>query len=224
MSRSIDAAVYAALQAKSIVSRDFVWFTVKDLITGSPVTDGYWSDIGPLTASVIDPDTGSSVSRSWVGAASLISISDITLVSSITVQNITITMSQVADHVNALVRGYNCKLGGVQVFRGLFNLDTRVLVAPATPRFVGTIDDITITTPRDGGVGSVVVTCTSSTQEMTRSSPDTRSDASQRLRSATDDFFADVAVVGTWEQFWGRAGGTLASNSGGSFKNGNKGG
>ena len=210
--RDISGAYYNALQDRRLVARDFIWFQVRDLTTGAPVTDGYWSDIGDVNAEIIDPDTGNIDTRSFAGAGSRISISDIPLVSNLTVQNITVTLSQVADRVNELVRGYDCKQGRVEIYRGLFDPDTRQMVAPAEPRFVGFIDQAPITTPKEGDSGDVTLTCTSNTSELTRFNTDTRSDASQQLRSVGDNFFTDVAVVGTWQQFWGRAGGVVRSN------------
>ena len=212
--RDISGANYDALQDRRLVARDFIWFQVRDLTTGAPVTDGYWSDVGDVNAEIIDPDTGNIDTRPFAGAGSLISISDIPLVSNLTVQNVTVTLSQVADRVNELVRGYDCKQGRVEIYRGLFDPDTRQMVAPAEPRFVGFIDQAPITTPAEGASGDVTLTCTSNTSELTRFNTDTRSDASQQLRSAGDDFFTDVAVVGTWQQFWGRAGGVVRSNTG----------
>jgi hypothetical protein len=210
--RDISAANWTALQQRQLMPRDFIWFVVRDRITGAPVTDGYWSDVGEISAQYIDPDTGGVGSRTWAGAGSLIQISDIPLVSNITVQNITVTLSQVADRVNNLVRGYDCKQGRVEVYRGLFDPESRTMVAPAEPRFVGTIDEAPITTPRENESGDVTLTCTSNTSELTRTNPDTRSDASQRLRNAGDEFFVDAAVVGNWQQFWGREGGEVRSN------------
>ena len=207
--RDISAANYTALQQRILMPRDFIWFVVRNRTDGSPVTDGYWSDIGSITADVIDPDTGGISTRTWAGAGSLIAISDIPLVSNITVQNITVTLSQVADRVQNLVRGYDCKQGRVEIYRGLFDPGSRTMVAPAIPRFVGTIDEAPITTPKEGDSGDVSLSCTSNTVELTRSNPDTRSDASQKLRNATDDFFHDAAVVGEWNHFWGRATGTV---------------
>jgi hypothetical protein len=208
MSRTVSSEVAAALAAGRLVARDFLWFVVRDRDTGDPVTDGMWSDVGSITCQVISPDTGSPVARTFNGAGMLVSISDIPLVSNLQVQAVTITLSQVVDHVNDLVRGYDCKQGRVEIFRGLFDPDTRSLVAPAEPRFVGFIDEAPITTPKEGEEGSVSLRCKSHTQEMTRSNPDTRSDASQRRRSATDNFYQDVAVVGEWELFWGKSSGT----------------
>ena len=209
--RSLSAANLTALQNRILMPRDFIWFVVRDRTTGAPVTDGYWSDVGDITAQYIDPDTGGTGSRTWAGAGSLIQISDIPLVSSLTVQNITVTLSQVADRVNSLVRGYDCKQGRVEIYRGLFDPVNRAMVAPAVPRFVGTIDEAPITTPAEGEDGDVSLSCTSNTVELTRSNPDTRSDASQRLRNPADGFFTDAAVVGGWQQFWGQEGGPIRS-------------
>lgn len=213
MTRSLSAENYAALQERVLVSRDFIWFVVRSRVDGSPVTDGYWSDVGQITADVVDPDTGGTSSRTFFGADGLISISDISLVSTLTVQNVTVTLSQVSERINDLVRTYDCKQGQVQIFRGLYDPDTHEMVGPAFPRFVGFIDEAPITTPKEGASGNVTLSCTSHTQELTRANTETRSDVSQRLRSATDNFFADAAVVGTWSQFWGREGGPIRSTA-----------
>ena len=100
MTRALSSENYAALQDRRLVARDFLWLVVRDLESGEPVYDGYWSDVGTITAEVIDPDTGNASAREFFGAGSLIQISDIPLVSSISVQNVTITLSQCADRVN----------------------------------------------------------------------------------------------------------------------------
>lgn len=215
MTRPLSIEVQTALQRSKLVARDFLWIIASDRSDGSPVATGLWSDVGDITASVIDPLTGGSQSREWIGAGTLISISDIPLVQGITVQQITITLSQVNAQVNDYVRTYDCKQAQVQVFRGLFDPGTRELVAPATPRFSGFVDSGPITTPAEGNEGSITFTCTSNTQELTRANSDTSTDASQRLRSATDNFFQDVAVVGDWQFFWGKTSGVVGGGSGG---------
>lgn len=214
MTRSLSTDNYTALAARRLIARDFVWFIVRDLATGNPVTDGYWSDVGSIAADVIDPETGATVTRSFVGASGLIAISDIPVVSNLTVQTITITLAQAATRVNDLIRGYDCKQGKVQVFRGLFDIATRAMVAPAFPRFAGTIDEAPITTPKEGEAGDVVLTCTGNTQELTRSNSDTRSDASQKLRDASDDFYLHTATVSDWQQYWGKDAGRMGVTGG----------
>lgn len=209
MTRQLSEETFAALRARRLEARDFIWFVVKDRETSAAVYDGYWSDVGTMACDVIDPDTGGAATRQFVGAGSLISISDVQLVSSLTVQTVTVTLSQCADRVNDLVRNYQCKQGRIEIFRGLFDPDSRVIVAPVTPRFVGFIDHVEIKTPSEGDDGGVELTCVSHTQEMTRSNPDTRSDASQRLRRPDDAFYQDAATVSDWEHFWGKASGPI---------------
>jgi hypothetical protein len=211
--RAISAENYSALQARRLVARDFLWVVARDRATGDPVPDGMWSDIGSITAAVIDPDTGNPVTRSFTGAATLVSISAIPLVSNLSTQNVTITLSQVSDHVHTLINTYDCRQAAVQIFRGLFDPDTRLLVAPAVPRFVGFVDHIDVKSPSENEEGGVTVTCASHTQELTRSNPDTRSHESQVLRLANDDFFKDASVVGEWELFWGRASGKISTKT-----------
>jgi hypothetical protein len=201
--RTISAENLAALEARELVARDFIWFVVRDRATGAPVTDGVWSDVGNISAAVIHPDTGIPVTRDWYGSGTLVGVDDIPLVANLSAQNITIRMSQVSEHVQTLVRQYDCKQGRVEIYRGLFSPDTRQMVAAAECRFVGVIDQIVIKTPSENEVGSVTMTCASHTQEMTRSNPATRSHATQILRQAGDMFYQDADTVTEWEFFWG---------------------
>lgn len=201
--RNISADNLAALEARQLVARDFLWFVARDRATGAAVTDGMWSDVGNISASVIHPDTGLPVTRDWYGSGTLVQIDDIPLVANLSVQNVNIRLSQVSEHVQTLVRLYDCRQARVEIYRGLFDPDSRQMVAPAECRFVGFVDKITITTPSENDEGSVTMVCASHTQEMTRSNPSTRSHATQLLRDPNDSFYLDAASVQEWEFFWG---------------------
>ena len=214
MPRNISAENAAALAARRLVPRDFLWLVARDRATGNPQTVGFWSDVGDVSAQVINPDTGAVNTRTWYGSGTLIAIDAIPMVSNITVQPVTIVMNQIDELVNQAVRLYDCKQARAEIFRGLLDPDTRKLVAPAFCRFVGFVDEVEIRTPPESDAGSVTLTCNSHTQELMRFNPDTRSDASQRLRSATDNFFQDASTVGEWEFFWGRKNGKLTTKKG----------
>lgn len=203
MTRYISPEHHAALQSRQLVARDFLWLVVRNRTTGSQVTDGLWSDVGNVSAQIIDPDSGATVTRDWYGSGTLVAIDDIPMVSNLSVQNVNIRLSQIDDRINDLVRLYDAKQGRVEIYRGLFDPNSRQMVAPAECRFVGFIDQINVTTPSENEEGSVTLTCASHTQEMTRSNPDTRSDASQKVRHAGDNFFQDSSTAGEWEVFWG---------------------
>lgn len=212
----------AALASGALIKRDFLYIVARDRSSLGPEPYGFWSDIGDISALVINPDTGISISRNFYGAGRLISISDIHRVSSVTVQTIKIRMSQIDPLVEQMVRDSDLKQARVEVFVGLFNRATWALVAPAANRFVGFVDYVEVKTPPENEMGYVDLTCTTHTQEMTRYNPDTRSHESQRLRSSTDNFYQDTTMVGEWLLKWGKAEQTVKTVVKGVFNHGEK--
>lgn len=193
----------AALAARRLMPRDFLWIVARDRETGAPVEVGFWSDLANVTAELVDPDTGLAVQRPFYGSGSLISISDIPAIVGVSVENVTIVMSQLHDEVEQALRLYDCKLARIEIFSGLLDPSSRKLVDPAQPRWVGFIDHIDIRTPAENEEGAAVLTCASGTQELLRSNPSTRSHADQQIRAPGDDFFKDAAVCGEWDHYWG---------------------
>ncbi len=208
--RTVDSDVLTALAKGELQARNFIWMHGKD-DSNVDHTLGLWDDIGTITANYIDIDTGGTSSRVYVGTGTLLSIDDIPLTSDISVRTINVNLSQVNSTVINMVRGYNVRGGAVEIHRGLFNPGTFLLVAPAVPRFVGFIDTMTITDPTENNEGSISLSLVSHTRELTRTNTDVCSDASQKLRSATDTFYQDVATVGTWQIYWGEKKGTVQS-------------
>lgn len=204
--RSLTPAAQAALEAETVAPRDFISIFARRRDNGLEVTDYYWSDEGAVTADVINPESGLVESRTFQGGGAMLQISAIPVVVGMIVQNITIEMSQLDERVQELVRTYDPKQARVELHRGMLDPLSGLLVSPAVPRFSGFIDEIEVVTPKQGEDGAVTVTCTSHTQEMTRSNPATRSDADQRLRSASDGFFQHVATIGEQNIYWGQVG------------------
>lgn len=200
------ANTVAALADRRLMPRDFLTITARDRVTGDPVTVGFWSDLANVDALVIDPDTGAADLRAFKGAGSLIQISDIAAVVGVTVQRVAITMSQLDEQVEAAIRLYDVKQARVEIHTGLLDPDSRKLVDPAEPIFVGFIDQVEIVTPKENEDGAAILTCTSGTQELLRSNPATRSHEDQQTRAPGDAFFKDAAVCGDWDHYWGAVG------------------
>lgn len=201
--RALPAGVQELLEQRKLVARDFISFRVRNRETQVWTDEHIWSDIHTVDATVIDPNTGLEDVRTFTAAGSLVSISPIVHVSNLQVQTVTIRLNKNSDKVNDIVRYYDCKQGNVEIFRGLFNPDTKLLEVPAFARFAGFIDELTIHRPAGKGEAYSEMKCVSHTQEMTRSNPDTRSQASQVLRRAGDTFFDDSSASPEWEIFWG---------------------
>lgn len=202
--RALDPAVQAALEAGALVPRDFLWIVARDRETGAPYGWGAWSDVGAVTAEVIDPVSRATVSRTYEGAGGLVEVGDVALISGLTVQVVDIRLSQIDQGAETILRSYDLRRAPVQLHRGFLDPQTHRLVAPAVPRFVGFVDEAPVTTPAEGAEGGIVLTCASHTQELARSSAAKRSDADQRLRNASDGFFRHAATVGSWKIWWGQ--------------------
>ena len=212
--RNVDSDTLAALAARTLIARDFIQITGKSFEDGTSETAYFWSDIGTVSATVIDGETGDEATHDYVGTSTLLKIDDIPLTSDVTIRSITATLSQINAQVANAVRGYDLKGAAVQIHRGLFNPATRNLVAPPLPRFVGFVDKCVITTPQEGNEGSIVLTLTSHTQELTRTNTDKCSDESQKRRAAGDAFYQDMAVVGNWQIWWGQDNGKVDAVNG----------
>lgn len=213
--RSLNPSVYAALQERRLVARDFIIIRARD--RSNPllkIEQGFWSDVQNITAEIRDPQTNSVVTKTFVGSGTMISVSAIPAVSNLTVQTVTVIMSQLDPAVRTAAYVYDLKQGDIEIYRGIFNPDSYQLVDAAICRFFGFINDCDIQTPAENDEGSIVLTCTSHTQEITRSNPATRSDEDQRKRLASDDFFVDAAVIGERKVFWGKENDTLKTAAG----------
>lgn len=198
----LDGPVDATIAAGGEVFHDFVWFTVRRRSTGAPVSEGYWSGDVPVSAPVADPRLGT-VWRPFNPAPGLIGIGEIPRVADLSARTVDIRLAKVSTRVANLVRTFDPQQGEVMVFRGIFDGRTRQMLEAAELRYRGFIDRLSIPTAEAGGIADVVVHCVTDARQMTRYSTATRSLVDQARRSATDNFHADVATVGSWEFFWG---------------------
>lgn len=210
--RTLDAAEIAVLQSGVIRARDFVRVTVKDRTTGDPVVFGFWSDMGNVTAEVVDGLTGATENLVCIGSGALVAIGPISLTSDLSIRPVEIELSPLHGQVEAALREYDPRGGEVQIYRGFLD-ESGALVAPAKARFVGYVDEAPIVTPAEGGEGSAKLVCASHTRELTRANPAVRSHEDQLLRDPSDTFFKDTATVGDWEIFWGSTAGQPGENT-----------
>lgn len=204
MPRYLSSEDQELISQGAISARDFMTIYARNRDTGSLVIDSMWSDYGNINASVVNPDTGIVETRSFYGSGNLVSISDIPLVSNLTAQDITVELSQLAANAEALIRQYDVRQSVIQIFRGLFNVETRRMISPAFPRFSGFIDTVQISTPSENEEGRVTLTCASHTREITRSNTATRSHESQKLINPNDTFYKDSASTQSWAVWWGQ--------------------
>jgi hypothetical protein len=208
--RDLESAEISAIQARTVVARDFLWVTALDRITGLPQSLGFWNDVRNIDASVKDGRTGAVQTRAFTGLGPGLSVGRVPLTSDITVRSCDIVLPHLDTAVAFLVRGLDARSAPIDIYRGYFDPSTRLLVAPAKPRFVGYVDGAPIVTPAEGQEGSITLRCVSTTRELTRTNAAVRSHESQIARFGGDFFYRDTGVVGEWEISWGTKRGPVA--------------
>lgn len=217
--RSFPTAITDALASgvRTFEMRDFIWVSAKNRSTGDPEAMGFWNGSVDVTAGFVDGFTGEEESRAFIAAGALLGVGPVPMTSDLTVRNLTIRLSPISAAVEQLIRGFNARGAPLTYGRGVFDPRTKALLGPVQPWFVGFIDDVDLPTVSEGQTGAATVTVVSHTRELTITSPDVRSHESQLARSGgTDHFYADTAVVGEWEHYWGQAAGKLPGGGGGS--------
>jgi hypothetical protein len=168
---------------KGLRPRDIVYFLVRSLDGLTTQTFVFWNELDPATVTVIDGATGATVDRACVGDGALLKIDDIPLTSDLTVQTIKISLSQIHETVQSMVREYDVRIAKVQVHRALFDPQTNELVSHPLPHFVGTVNKAPIGTPAAGQEGSIDLDVVAHIREMTRTNAAKKSDETQKRRS-----------------------------------------
>jgi hypothetical protein len=200
--RSVPTNTLAVLQnapRDGIKVRDFVWIEN----VGGTEAWGFYSGIDPaISLPVISPLTGTTQERTYYGAGTLQSVSDITLTTGLDVYRVTVTLSNINATVVNAIRGNNVRNARVEIHRGIINPLTDQLADPPIAHFVGTINQTNPKTPAIGGAGGIEVICTSITNELTRSNPSLFSDATIRRRGG-DRFCRYMEVMADVKLPWG---------------------
>ncbi|HEU5019691.1 MAG TPA: hypothetical protein VFT69_17170 [Pseudolabrys sp.] len=187
--RSVSSTIQAALLAaptSGIVTRDMLTVFAISRTTGEVTTFAFWNDFGTVAANVIDGDDGSTVSRTFIGDGAILSIDDVPNVNDLSIRRVTVTMSQLHETVQDLIRGYDVRLARAEIHRPLFDPGTHNLVDTPPCHFIGQVSMSPIATPAAGAEGGITIEIVSDTLELVRTNPARRSDATQKRRSSGD--------------------------------------
>lgn len=200
--RTVPSATIALLEnapVGGIETRDFVWFQT---VIGSNQY-GFYNDIDPsVNVPVVEGSTGATVTRTYEGAGTLLSVSDIDLHTGLDVHNITVVLSNIHPRTQELVRGNDLRNARVEIHRGLVDPATGRLVDPPQLHFMGTVNQANPKRAAAGGSGGISISVTSNTLELTRTNPAMFSDATQSRRNG-DRILRYNDVMGDVRPHWG---------------------
>lgn len=163
----------------------FFWVRGRNRSTGASEAIGLWSGDEDIMQAVEAPE-GGTVSRAYLGGCNL-QAGEIAYVADLTDNPITVSMSQIADASQQLVRGYDvrlayCEIHSTTKIGGAFSSQPQL-------QWIGIVDDVLIATPEVGGDGQMGLSVRSELMaQLTAINPAKSSDSHQKRRQAGDRF------------------------------------
>ncbi|MBB3288153.1 MULTISPECIES: hypothetical protein [unclassified Rhizobium] len=206
--KNTSSAFLAALSGardSALVPRQFVWFTAKALDTGAPVSLGIWTGDEDINISVISGVTGLPEARTYYGASNL-SVGEIARTSDLTVQTVSIKLSQIATAAQQLVRGYDLRLAAVEIHDMAFDIASRQPVSAPEIAFLGLVDGAPIKTPSVGNEGDITIKCVSAAISMLDRPNTVKSSYEGQKRRNGDEWGLYSSTIANWTINWGQKG------------------
>lgn len=201
--RILEPSLVSSLQAardEGIAPAYFVWVQGRDRTTGAAQSLGFWSGDDDVTINVQTPE-GGLTSKTYIGGCNL-AIEGLQYVADLTDGSVTIGMSQISPGTQQLVRGYDVRLGYVEVHATTWN--GGVLSSRPQLQWIGIVDDAQIATPAVGGDGAISLTVRSEIMsQLTEINPAKSSDTHQERRSSGDQFSRYSGMIRSRKIEWG---------------------
>lgn len=177
----------------------FVHVVAKRRDMGAEGIIGLWSGDDDITINVENP-AGGVIQRTYVGGCNL-SVDGLQYVADLTDNPVTVTLSQIADATQQLVRGYDARQAYVEIHSTTMTGGSLTSVPQLD--WVGVVDEAPIGTPSVGGDGSITLTVRSELMiQLTAINPAKSSDAHQKRRRAGDLFSKYAGIVEAIKVQW----------------------
>lgn len=180
-----------------VLMEAMVWILARDRTTNAQVGIGFWTGDDHETITV------GGTPRLYYGAGNIIDLSDpITYRNGLDVGSWKFTLSNLTPEFDTLFRTYDLRLAPVEVHRGVYNLNSGVLIEAPHRLLKGWIETAPLEEPEEGSEATCTINCVTSAMGLTKTLALNKSDAFQRTRSG-DRFNRYAAVSGAVSVKWG---------------------
>jgi hypothetical protein len=197
------AAALAVARDQGLITRQFVLIAAISRSTGLPFLRGFWTGDDNITIGVPDRDTGIVVNREFIGGMNL-SMTSIPRVSDLTIQTVTIDLTQIATAVQEIAREYDLRLAKADIYEVTLDLSTRLVSGTPEIVFMGEVNGNPINTPAVGEDGSIQLELVSDAISMlTRTNPRKSSYEGQKRRGG-DEWGLYSSTISSWKVPWGQ--------------------
>jgi hypothetical protein len=200
MVRAVNAAAQAVRAARGpIMEVPMIWIEARNRQTGGVEGVGFWAGGETVAVTLIDLWSRASLTRTFIGAGSLLSIGAPVIEPGFSVRPMSARFSGVSAEVELAVRGYDLRGARVSIWLREHDPSTHKQIGVA-PVFRGWIDRIDWRRPEPGGDAEISVEMVSSARTLSITSPAQRSDAFYTARGSRIMRYAAQPGV---ELFWG---------------------
>lgn len=195
--RTISGPLQTYLAESGVVMQAMIWISPRDRTTNALVPMGFWTGDDHETITV------EGESRLYYGAGNLIDFDDpIVYRTGLDVGSWRFSMTDLTAEFDALFRQYDLRLAPIEVHRGAYNVQSRVLIEAPHRLLKGWVETAPLEEAEEGGESSCTINCVTSAMGLTKSLALNKSDAFQRTK--TDDRFNRYAAVsGAVSVKWG---------------------
>jgi hypothetical protein len=193
--QALTAEQITALQSRMVKRRTFIWCDALDFDGVTPVSTGFWDDLGDIT---IGP-------RTYHGSGNLIQVNTLSATSDMTIPSVQIVLSAIQTEAVSLIRGYMLAQRPIEIALGVYDIATDLILPPLIRRFIGKVDAVEIQTPEAGETSSITLTCESTSRALTIRRTETRSPSSLAQRNPSDEFYKFTSGQSEQAIYFGRA-------------------
>lgn len=181
-----------------------LWVSARNRSNGQTETMGLWTgyDVTSLTVE--------GEARTYFGAGTVLSVSDIVSQMGTNVQMQSARLNILTPEIEQLILGYDARQAPVEIHLRRVDPETGAEL-DVTRCFKGFVDRAPIGQGPKGGTSAIEASLASSARMLTRRVALRRSDASHRRAHPGDRFFRHAAVSGTVPVWWGQVKNDAAS-------------
>ncbi|MGO4854927.1 hypothetical protein [Phaeovulum sp. W22_SRMD_FR3] len=149
-----------------------------------------------------EDDTAPQLLRRYIGGVNL-TVGDISYVSDLTIQSVEISLSQIAEAAQYLLRGFDARLARVEIHEMTLDPETGLFAAAPELVFLGLIDQAPLTTPAAEGEGAITLTAISEPISMLSRINPRKSSYHGQAQRQNDQWGRYASSISSWNLKWG---------------------
>ncbi|KEP68417.1 hypothetical protein DL1_11980 [Thioclava dalianensis] len=197
--RNIAPAIQAAREAApetGLITRWLAYFEAHNRTTGAVATFGFWSGDDDVSIQVVDGQTGTLVTRDYLGQCGL-AVTDLVYSGGLDIYTASVTLYDLHPAVTSMLREYDVRLARTDLHAIEINPATQAPFGAYEPAFVGLVDDAPIS--EQIGDGSITLSVRSEIGLMLNRTNPAKSSSEEAMKRGGDTSSQYAGTVASWK-------------------------